>query len=576
MDSYRYIPLSGEHGFSIRLLEVSFVDDGHATISSTTHMLEDSPLYLALSYRWSSSGTPLPIIINGKFYSISRSLWFALKRIHQRVTTSDRAWPRKLWVDGLCINQEDDQEKSSQVARMNDIYSKAASVLVWLGEADDLTPLAFDTLHKFEADDGTSDGSRVFHEIDKPAERRDSLRRLIHRPWFSRVWVVQEVVVASSVTVQCGLFFIDWEIMRVGLERATGSGFYHFNHEVGKITKIGMWRAKFHELQQSASRDEALDLHILIMDASDNGATNLRDKVYALRGIASKAYANGIIVNYQDPVEKVYIDCAKHLLQMRNDLRVLSLVRRHHRHTTSLHLPSWVPDWSQSMDSGGVLQRYYRFLPERMFRACHGTSSQVVLSNDGVSITVTGVRLGRVTTVFPINDLILQSSPDGINLSPRHLKSIAERLTLPPVYPETLEPSWLALFRAMTADRTAFSPRINDFYRMRYLSAVSVEGLSAEDTTVPWHELSPSLESIIDGKVLFITDQNLLGFTEFGCQPGEIVCVFLGGEVPFLVQTRDNDCFHLHGEAYLHGMMDGEAFARRDPAAMGLEQFKIE
>ncbi|KAF4435854.1 HET-domain-containing [Fusarium acutatum] len=545
-----------------------------------TYPLGMVPPYQALSYTWDSLERSDSIIINGVNWKISQSLWEALRHILSKArATVTGPWTGRMWVDGLCINQRDEDEKSSQVARMRDVYSTAARTIVWIGLQDESVAMAFDTLERFAADDGTVNGARARKELDQPERRRDAIGRLIQRQWFSRTWVIQEVVVAAIATVQCGQCIIEWQTLQHGLERATGSGFYPFGPQVANVTNIGNWRRDFLEMPPSAVRDEALDLRILTMDPSNKGATNPRDKIYALRGIASEAYARGISVNYRDPVEKVYVDCAKHLLRMRKDLRVLSLIRRHHRRATkSLSLPSWVPDWSQAMDGGGVLQRYYRFLPERMFRACSTSKSHVTISANNKAIRLAGTRLGTVIEVHSIQALILgdDCSTQDIQMSRARLIVMARTLGLPQVYQTTGEPSWLALFRTITADRTAFSSRIDAHYRMRNFSSVSSAELSQKSIDDAWNEISASLPAIFKDKVLFTTDEHLLGFTESGCRVGEDVCVFLGGEVPFMIQKMPEGHYHLHGEAYLHGMMDGEALARHELGELDLDYFEIQ
>ena len=102
--------------------------------------LSQSPQYEALSYEW---GTPLDldwVTVNGCQYQLRRNLHSALVQLRPAKTDSKR----KLFVDAICINQDDMEERSTQVQLMGEIYKKAASVLVWLGQADNDSDLLLD------------------------------------------------------------------------------------------------------------------------------------------------------------------------------------------------------------------------------------------------------------------------------------------------------------------------------------------------------------------------------------------------------------------------------------------------
>lgn len=105
------------------------------------------------------------------------------------------------------------------------------------------------------------------------------------------------------------------------------------------------WRRACHQKDNNAkSRNANLNLKVIIMDRGDKNVTNMRDKVFALRRIASATFSNEIIVRYKKTVKDVFINCAKHLLRTRSNLRLLSLVRQGQKKKSGLILPSWIPD----------------------------------------------------------------------------------------------------------------------------------------------------------------------------------------------------------------------------------------
>ena len=375
MNLYKRLPLSTEDQ-SFRLLELDLSSDTASAEEAIvrgrldTYDLRDGLDYDALSYTWGSKEESVHIRLNEEWFPASHNLHEALQqlRIDQRKATK----PRKLWIDAVCINQSDNAEKSHQVMLMRDIYANACRVLVWIGEPDNLSTLAFDTLERFAIDDGTPDGSATYLDIqDTVKERKEAIRLFIERPYFFRMWVIQEVVVARSVTVFCGSWSIDFDKLHIAMQRMTGSGFFPFSGATTNLTYVGNWRASYLEMN-ALEMEENLDLR-LFLDSRDRNATDPRDKIYSLRGIANKELAVGIKVNYDDSVEKVYTDFSKHVLSIRPDLQILSAIILRHRKTSNLALPSYVPDWSLPKYGGGFLQRYYRFKPTHLFRTAGPT-----------------------------------------------------------------------------------------------------------------------------------------------------------------------------------------------------------
>ncbi|RDW58773.1 hypothetical protein BP6252_13249 [Coleophoma cylindrospora] len=572
MNVYTSVPLLANDHQSFRLLEFDTLGEGFLTSAAPlratlkTYPLHDAPIYQALSYAWGKLHAYENIIINGINVLISPTLCQAITHMLKH-HTRDTSCPWRLWVDGLCINQQDDREKSGQVILMKDIYTQAHCVLIWLGIEDEVAWLAIDTLQRFAIDDGTADGHNTSETLqESKLSRSAAIDIMIYRPWFTRVWVIQEVVVARRAMIHWGSRTMDWDQFNHGLQRITGSGFYPFSAQVQTAISIGVWRENFFQTA-SLRRDESLDLRVLIKDTSEKGATNLRDKVYALRGIMSDRLAQGMTVNYEYSVERVYIDWAKSLLRLRSDLRILSMIRQRERGKYVTLMPSWVPDWSQAMDCGGVLNRYYRFLPEKLFRANGVTQPRVVINADN-TIALSGVIVDEVVFVSQIKNLLMNPESGTISISPSLLQSLGFSLGLGDQYAPSNEPLWLALFRTLTADRSAISPRINNTYRMKNFSQIvtgASDGKAAADLErdALWGKLSCSLDSIIEGKVLLITKGGFLAFTEDGCKIGDLICVFYGGEVPFILRKDHDGLFSLHGEAYVHGVMDGEIFIRK-------------
>jgi hypothetical protein len=523
------------------------------------------------------------IKLNDQSFPVTPNLLAALQQLRLNQGKNGES-KRKLWIDAICINKSNKSEKSQQVMLMKDIYANASNVLIWTGKADNLSDIAFDTLERFAADDGTPDGSTTYRDIlDTVEERRAAIQLFIERSYFSRVWVIQEVVVARNATVLCGSLSVTFDMLYVAIQRMTSSGFYPFSAATTNVTYLGEWRDHFLEMAAPDS-EENIDLR-LFMDSRDRNATNLRDKIYSLRGlIANNALAAGITIDYDKSVERVYTDFSKHLLNICPDLRILSVVILRHRAMTTLELPSWVPDWSQPKYGGGILNRYYRFAPTSLFRAAGTSKPRVTMVGDSDRICLEGIRLDTVERVIRIKSILMAKDENSFSVTETRLQEMAAEVTPLETYPFTGEPFWTVFFRTLTADRTALSPRINEEYRAKFMNAfgdwkLNDEGMGQNLPARAWAEVSKGIGAIIEDKDMFLTTRGYLGLSQEGFAIGDVVCIFSGGEVPFLLRQAGalpphDGMFQFLSECYVHGVMDGEAM--KNIESNHLEPFLIE
>ena len=177
MSQYHYssLPLALD---SIRLLRLSPYGNESAEIQCelVEYSLQDpADLYEALSYTWGGLHKPRSISINKQNFAVTENLHAALLRLRHR------SFERILWIDAICINQDNLEEQGQQVQLMAKIYSKATRVLVWLGETADNSDTALEKIH-FAAENDSLDSL-----INKPI--RKAILALLQRPWFRRIWV---------------------------------------------------------------------------------------------------------------------------------------------------------------------------------------------------------------------------------------------------------------------------------------------------------------------------------------------------------------------------------------------------
>ena len=134
-------------------------------------------LYEALSYVWGGSDKRQSIFIGNQYLAVTLNLYAALLRLR------DRDFPRIIWVDAVCINQEDKQEKEHQIQFMAKIYGKASRVIVWLGETAVDSDRALEEIRVAPGKKSTNslNNEMILHAI----------LALLQRPWFRRIWVRQ-------------------------------------------------------------------------------------------------------------------------------------------------------------------------------------------------------------------------------------------------------------------------------------------------------------------------------------------------------------------------------------------------
>lgn len=388
MSLYDGIPLHPGTA-SIRLLELhGFHDQNDQDMvqgSLVTYKLSSKLDYDALSYAWGAQDTSHSITLNDQVFKVSPNLHAALFELRSRQARAGNT--RRLWIDAISISQIDHAEKSQQVLMMHQIYACAATVLMWVGNANGFSELAFDTLERFAVDDALLDGTAIAQKSRSTIdERRAAIASFVRSAYFTRMWVVQEIILAKEALIICGGHSIRFEVVHLALRRLTASGFVPLEWQLTNIVYVGNWRAArsakdvAHE-DRLAIEDGEFDLR-LFLDIRDRLTTDPRDRLYALRGIASQRLVEGIDVDYDKHVARAYVDFAKHVLRVRSDLSILSAVIRRRRILSELKLPSYVPDWTVPCYGRGILQRYYRFSKKLLFRAAGNSRSKVTLDEN--------------------------------------------------------------------------------------------------------------------------------------------------------------------------------------------------
>jgi hypothetical protein len=216
MSTFKYTPFDFERP-GIRLLRLLKGEDPliECELFQAWHDGDDTDTipYEALSYTWGGAEKAASVQIGAENHDVTENLYLALQ--HLRYRDEDRI----LWVDAICIDQSNVEERGHQVNQMRNIYSQADRTLIWLGPATNDTDVLLDSLKQLEKESrrdwGLKDkrwmdtwvslqfGMKSQH-WDLANRQLKGLTSLLERPWFNRVWVLQEVANASRATVCSG------------------------------------------------------------------------------------------------------------------------------------------------------------------------------------------------------------------------------------------------------------------------------------------------------------------------------------------------------------------------------------
>jgi len=258
--------------------------------------------YEALSYTWGPPGKSevfIKILSHSEAYRIviRPSLESALRQL--RSTEHYKFF----WVDALCINQPDTDEKSSQIPKMWEVYNGAFNVCVWLGAHADGSERAMDFVNEIVKLDNLEQLVQDTHNSEKWA----ALSSLMRRPWFSRRWIVQEIALAKTATLHCGESLVSWRDFAdaISLFNSKSSEIRQlfrkstvFNNPLdylGDITELGATRLVhacdniFRKSDDGAIMEHMLSLEALMSSLSAFEATDPHDTVYAVLWLAHDA-----------------------------------------------------------------------------------------------------------------------------------------------------------------------------------------------------------------------------------------------------------------------------------------------
>ena len=616
---YDYLDLR-KREIRVCVLQPGKLDDPISCILSIVS-LNDSPCYEALSYVWGDPSLTEQINTNGSTLAITKSLHTALQYLRK-----DSA-PRVIWVDALCINQLDIHERSSQVGMMGDIYRQALEVHIWFGEAEEmvpdkanspeenlvsedhlktfknflqsnhlmtnLSPLSMDTGSVVEGNVTGAleillllDEDKHFYqmpffkitsaaEIDLATVWYDALRTLsviMTRPWWTRVWIVQEAVLPPKATVHISK-------LEVPLSQFRNAAHNLDKHRTGCCSSWDdLWHGYYDiwvplnrpaqyvvQLDEMMKRKVAVTIGQAFQLSQTRKASDPRDHVYALDALIKPNNRGFTTPDYSMSTARVFEEATLGLVANMGTLGVL-IYAQGVKDDNRYHLPSWVCDWSYEYYLG--LELYIGNAPNG-----HRFDFQPTDRDDG-SLDIQGLEIDFISAVGNnfedsgnVHELISQVKEWEKLRGPK--KAVAPH----------------ALFRAVFLDITHHLPEERrllpeDFHFIEgwwhWIESLE-KRTNATDVprTFPTKEIRnyhvAFTHNAAHGTV-FASSQGMIGMGLRTIREGDRVFVVKGSSAPLILRPRfhkgspgdlpnheSQKDYLLVGRCYLEGIMDGEA-----------------
>jgi hypothetical protein len=480
-------------------------------------------------------------------------------------------------------------ELGDQVAKMRVIYATATSVIVWLGEATGPVGSAFSLIDNLSKNMKDHDAIREILQSQDSAQALDSLAEIFRRDYWSRVWVIQEVHFARSVTVQCAEYKMPLESL-VDVRNALVEKFLdtldHISQERFETSKHIKYLR--HAIQFRGPRSLVLDrenhsrgpgqidLFEGLMMHRLKRATDSRDKIYAMVGFTKAADDPEFVIDYKLSMEQVFINTVDYVLQKSESL---DIILAQTKRSTKGNLPTWIPDFGSPGWHDPVPFRHA--VLHSAYRASAALKAEANIDNKGGVLTARGISIASVGSIaasiktYHADDLdngiaTVNSWKEYIlhkfSHSPKRLKELARLLLCD--LPESLDSTTgstllhiLDLFdQDPWLDNSDWNPLLTESKR------------SAEEK-----KSRSGVQAILHGifkRNLFVTEIGDLGMAQDSILEGDLVCVLFGCSIPIILRKLDGHFIYI-SDACVVGYMYGKGIEELAAGKFQVETFKI-
>jgi hypothetical protein len=537
-NSQVYGPLSAKSSM-IRVLRVKAGTRGKVIECELTTGLVSEMRFEALSYVWGIFPVPHKIQVDSKPFYVTRNLYAALSELRQ--PDHDRL----LWIDAICINQYDTDEKGDQVQMMRDIYARASRTIVWLGKGTRAISSTFEFVNEFCNTDIERRTSWWQNRNSRPLMKaiQRELYDMLEHEWWERAWVVQEVVVSKLVVVQRGSHQIDWDRLYTLLVFLP-NGYKHYTVQFAKNVQILRLQDTAHETSSKSLLDLAYAFRF-------QSATFGSDKIYALMGLLQVDNASLLEPNYRASPETVFMQFAISCLEHARNLSTIAFV-------DNSNLPgiSWCRDW--------------RFANDGMFATSCFSAMQYSASGTQPPIYAASLEERRL-------------SLQGYEVDT--LRDVGGY-----VHDSSRNRDWDLILRAWERVADRHGPRKQrEFDRTITAECWTKEPLDWKQKIDPKGQTEPTddndeYKTVIGrsctNRRFFVTKDGRYGLGPWNAKKGDIVCILLGGKTPFILrrclapgvrQTLPDEeggeakvFYKVVGEAFVDGLMHYEGSMEDD------------
>lgn len=523
--------------------------------------LTNGPEYAALSYVWGDASDTAAISLNGHTHAATRNLQIALRHLREiygRLV---------MWVDALCINQSDDTEKSAQVSMMGEVYSRAQNVIVWAGEATESSDAMMTALDGNEFDHISE---TIYHKW------RSTIWDFEERPWFTRVWVLQEIVLAPrDAVLVCGLKFTSWSSFATTWIELDRLYFQELGFDVLEADQSELAIGavpKIDRLKQEYAR-RSFTFENLAKFTRDLEASDQRDCVYALRALLREEERQLLQVDYTKATWKVFAQAMRLVLQgTDNTIQFPSWLNFHSDAALIEGLPTWVHDFANSAKSykhGNNARSATRAWPAETMRGADGERylGHGEFSSDMRFLSIKCLLIDTVTDILAFGkkaDVFLHQLADADPfLSAAIEKARDPDATMPGLKQYAFrEPLW----RVICSDRDVIGPvpAPDSFGAFFEMLSHSENGRSLRERLVEERELQSYkciLDVFVQRRTLLTTARGLYGMGGPGVEAGDVLCIAFGARYMLILRPpafHDGTHYRLIGAAYIAGIMDGE------------------
>ena len=600
--SYRYDPLQSPH--SIRILKLfpgrPMTDHDSLRGSLEEVSLDSSPEYEAVSYVWGTPDPIWPIFLQDSVLLIPRNAAIVLKRLRQ----PHSVFP--LWIDAICINQNDIHERNAQVQLMRNIYGSATKVLIHIGEEFCQDSKTFDLLvtinraRKKLADALTDQDTTVlrteqYEEVGLPViddEKWDLLPKALCLPWFSRVWVPQEAVVAQKPcfitqkgTLDMSVFIAVMDAIFV--HNLPYQGRYHYppTEERARISGARKFIMNIGHLRNAQRDGNRCSLISLLEENRDACATDPRDKMFALLGISKEADEIDLRPDYAEHLNNTYRRFARYFIERGQGSQVIFNAGYDETHED---LPTWIPRWASPghevfgalLTVDQSLTQAYNAHGQTQVSMHFGADETILKAKALLFDTVKGIGIVEVANKEPweaaaacveevdqIWQVLGERYPTG---ETRDIVKCGTLLMNRQVACDEPAPKaylvWYEAFKCVYAMCTAEpdSPAPSKASHGDVKDLLTALGrpfgeVHIDFVTSMGIEFGTTVLSRSQGLHRATTSKGFLCQVLPQVQVGDVIAVFHGCEVPYILRPREWNQSQLIGGCYVHGIMYGEA-----------------